>query len=68
MAAAMKEKTPLINEYLVTHFPNLSLPRGALMDTARISQARQQDIVGNYAHSGEKSKGETDELDTLNGY
>lgn len=35
MAAAMKEKTPLINEDLVTHFLNLNLPRGALMDTGQ---------------------------------
>lgn len=27
MAAARERKTPLINEYLVTHVPNPSLPR-----------------------------------------
>ena len=41
MAAASERKTPLINEYLVIHFSNLSLPRGALMDTARITHAKQ---------------------------
>lgn len=45
MAAASERKTPLINEYLVTNFSNPSLPRGALMDTARISQASQQEIA-----------------------
>lgn len=56
MAAASERKTPLINDYLVTHFPNPSLPRGALMDTAGINQARQQEIAKNYTHSSEKRK------------
>lgn len=38
------------------------------MDTDRINQARQQEIVGNCAHSGEKSKGETGQLGNPNGY
>lgn len=58
MAAANERKTCLINEYLVTYFPNASLPRGVLMDTARISQATREEIARNYAHSREKSKSE----------
>lgn len=68
MAAASERKTPLINEYLVTNFSNPSLPRGALMDTARISQASQQEIAKKYAHSSEKRKRETGQLDNLNEY
>lgn len=59
MAAASERKTPLINEYLVTHFPNPSLPTGALTDTARISRPAHQETARNYAHSGEKSQRET---------
>lgn len=58
MAAASERKTPLINEYLVTHFPNPSLPTGALTDTARISQPAHQETARNYAHSGEKNQRE----------
>lgn len=66
MAAASERKTPLINGSLVTHFQNPSLPREALMDTAGINQARQQEIAKSYAHtSSEKRKREIGQVDKL---
>lgn len=56
IAAASERKTPLVNEYLAAHFPNPGLPRGVLMDTARITQTTQQEIARNYAHPAGKIK------------
>lgn len=57
MASVSQRKTPLINGDLVINFPNLSLPRETLMDTVRLCWEAQWEIVRNYAHASEKTKG-----------